>query len=112
MPTGHDSTTDRPLADGGGMDEQIEAIEFYWRPGCGFCALLERQLSRAGFELDKRNIWDEPEAAAYVRSVADGNETVPTVRIGPVALVNPEPEQVVAVLEQVAPHLLERGQGS
>jgi|RhiMethySRZTD1v2_1073278.scaffolds.fasta_scaffold2605206_2 mycoredoxin len=93
------------------MDEPIEAIEFYWRPGCGFSALLERQLRRAGFELDMRNIWDEPEAAAFVRSVADGNETVPTVRIGPVALVNPEPEDVVAALEEVAPHLLVDGQG-
>ena len=27
------------------------------------------------------NIWKDPAAAAFVRSVADGNETVPTVTV-------------------------------
>jgi mycoredoxin len=29
------------------------------------------------------NIWEDPQAAARVRSVANGNETVPTVFVGP-----------------------------
>jgi len=41
-----------------------------------------------------------------VRSVADGNETVPTVVIGPIGLVNPSIKQVKAALEEHAPHLL------
>ncbi len=93
------------------MDDPIDAFEVFWRPGCGFCALLERQLRRSGLELRMRNIWDEPEAAAYVRSVARGNETVPTLRIGAVSLVNPDPDEVVATLESVAPHLLADRQG-
>jgi hypothetical protein len=42
-----------------------------------------------------------------VRSIADGNETVPTVIIGPVALVNPSVELVRTTLSEHAPHLLE-----
>lgn len=81
-------------------------IEFYWRTGCGFCAMLERQLGQLGVVLDKRDIWSDPSAAAFVRSVADGNETVPTVRIGPEARVNPSVAEVVAMIERHAPHLL------
>jgi len=47
----------------------------------------------------KHNIWDEPKAAAFVRSVADGNETVPTVVIGEQALVNPSAKQVINTLQ-------------
>lgn len=78
-------------------------IEFYWRPGCPFCMMLERSLDRAEIPLLKRNIWDDPEAAAYVRSVADGNETVPTVRIGSTALVNPSSREVATVLSETYP---------
>ncbi len=44
------------------------------------------------------NIWADPDAAAFVRSVADGNETVPTVVVDGQAMVNPTPSQVVAAL--------------
>ena len=74
------------------------AVEFFWRPGCPFCMLLERSLDQEGVPLVKRNIWEEPDAAAIVRSIADGNETVPTVRIGGVAMVNPSAKQVLAAL--------------
>ena len=40
------------------------------------------------------NIWDDPDAAAFVRSVANGNETVPTVTIGTNAMVNPAARHV------------------
>ena len=56
--------------------------------------------------MNERNIWDNDEDAAVVRSVADGNETVPTVFVGPVALVNPTVKQVKAALAEHAPHLL------
>lgn len=75
-------------------------IEFYWRPGCPFCMMLERSLSKANLTLDKRNIWDDPEAAAFVRSVANGNETVPTVRVGDTFMVNPSKKEVLTALER------------
>ena len=87
----------------------IQAIEFYWRPGCPFCSGLERSLNGLQLPLDKRNIWEEPEHAAFVRSVADGNETVPTLRIGEISMVNPSPAEVVAALDDQAPHLVPEG---
>lgn len=64
-------------------------IVVYWRPGCGFCWALERQMSRSGLVYERTNIWDEPEAAAFVRSVTGGSETVPTVTVGSESMVNP-----------------------
>ena len=69
-------------------------IEFYWRPGCPFCMTLERSLKRLGVPFTKHNIWDDPAHADFVRSVANGNETVPTVRVGETSLVNPSAKEV------------------
>ncbi len=80
------------------MDSRPDAIEFYWRPGCGFCIMLQRGLDGHGIAYDARNIWEDDEASAYVRSVARGNETVPTVRVGDTALVNPTIDQVIDAL--------------
>ncbi len=75
-------------------------ITMYWRPGCGFCSALQRNLDRLEVSYESVNIWDSPEAAEFVRSVARGNETVPTVTIGAVALVNPSAQDVLeAVLK-------------
>lgn len=87
----------------------IDAIHLYWRPGCGFCSLLRRGLDRAGIETIDHDIWQDAEAAAVVREHAGGNETVPTVVIGDVGLVNPSVRQLAAHLEQHAPHLLPDG---
>ena len=73
-------------------------IVMYWRPGCGFCAALDRKLSKAGLVFEKRNIWEDPDHAAFVRSVARGNETVPTLLVNGVPMVNPSLEQVLANL--------------
>lgn len=83
-----------------------EPITVYWRPGCGFCAGLLRGLERRGLAIERVNIWDDPEAAAFVRGVANGNETVPTVRVGPVALINPTAQDVLSTVAREAPHAL------
>ena len=90
-----------PIPEGG-----LQAIEYFWRPGCPFCARLTSGLESAGIPVNARNIWENPDDAAVVRSIADGNETVPTVIIGPVGLVNPSVKQVEAALADHAPHLL------
>ncbi len=77
-------------------------IEFYTRPGCPFSKMLRFRLHRAGLTLSEVDIWEHPDAAARVRSVAGGNETVPTVFIGEVSLVNPKPRQVLAALRTAA----------
>ena len=78
-------------------------VEFYWRPGCGFCARLGRALDAAGIEAVTHNIWEEPEAAARVRSVARGNETVPTVFVGGWSGVNPSLQDVVSAIGRATP---------
>lgn len=87
----------------------IESVDYYWRPGCGFCMRLERGLTNAGVPMEKHNIWDDPDHAAVVRGHANGNETVPTVVIDGVALVNPSTDEVLAVLSEKAPHLVPEG---
>ncbi len=88
--------------------DPIAAIDFYWRPGCPFCWRLEQALDKAKVPMTKHNIWDDPEAAAFVRSVANGNETVPTVAFGDRSMVNPSPRKLAKALENEAPHLLHR----
>lgn len=73
-------------------------ITLYWRPGCMFCRRLRFVLWWHHLSVRQVNIWRDPDAAAFVRSVADGNETVPTVVIDGRALVNPAPRQVLAAV--------------
>lgn len=87
-------------------DDAATSILFYWRPGCGFCRALEAELADLGLDVERHNIWEEPEAAAFVRSVANGNETVPTVAVGPVSMVNPRGAEVLAAAREHAPHLV------
>ncbi len=84
-------------------DQTLDAIQFYWRPGCPFCMSLERSLKGIEIPLEKHNIWDDPEASAFVRSVANGNETVPTVRVGGEFMVNPSAKEVAAAVARVDP---------
>ncbi|ANH39602.1 Glutaredoxin [Nocardioides dokdonensis FR1436] len=79
------------------------SIEVMWRPGCPFCASLRRGLRRAGVATLEHDIWSSADAAARVRAVTGGDETVPTVFIGDQALVNPSVRQVVAAIRAVDP---------
>jgi glutaredoxin-like protein len=87
-------------------DQTASPVVVYWRPGCGFCQALTWELDHVGLETERRNIWDDPDAAAFVRSVAGGNETVPTVTIGPETMVNPSARDVVAAVRRHVPELL------
>jgi mycoredoxin len=64
-------------------------VRLYWRPGCPFCMTLRWRLRRLGIEAEEINIWEDAEAAAVVRRITGGNETVPTVVVGDRAMVNP-----------------------
>jgi mycoredoxin len=79
---------------------EASQITVFWRPGCGFCSMLRSDLLRAGVTFDERNIWEDDDAAAFVRSVARGNETVPTVVVAGRPLVNPPARQVLALLAE------------
>ncbi len=84
-------------------------IDVYWRPGCGFCSMLRRNLDKLGIERVEHNIWDDPADAAIVREHANGNETVPTVVVGDVGFVNPSATDLATHLLHHAPHLLPDG---
>lgn len=69
-------------------------VEVFWRPGCPYCSSLRRDLDRRGVQAIWRNIWQDEQARAQVRAVNDGNETVPTVRVGDEVLTNPSGARV------------------
>lgn len=87
----------------------MAAITVYTRPGCAFSSSLMRGLDGSDLPYEARDIWEDEDAAAFVRSVTGGDETVPTVAIGDVTLVNPTPREVVAVVADEAPELLPDG---
>ncbi|WP_179815977.1 glutaredoxin domain-containing protein [Allostreptomyces psammosilenae] len=80
----------------------------YWRPGCTYCMALRLRLLFTRLRYTRVNIWRDPDAAAFVRSVADGNETVPTVTVAGRAMVNPSKRQLLEAVRAHAPHLLGR----
>jgi len=64
----------------------------YWRPGCPFCLRLRATLGQTARRAHWVDIWSDPEGAAAVREVADGNETVPTVILAGKPHINPDPQ--------------------
>jgi mycoredoxin len=73
----------------------------YTRPGCPFSAKLRAKLALARIPYTKVDIWQDADAAAVVRSVNDGDELVPTVRIGEVFLSNPSLREIKAELARM-----------
>lgn len=71
-------------------------VIFYTRPRCPYSFRLRRALRRRGLPFRQINIWQDADAAAAVREVTDGNETVPTVHVGDRWLVNPTADEVCA----------------
>ena len=77
----------------------VESLTVYRRDYCSYCWRLERALNAADVKYDRRDIHADPDAAAFVRSVNDGCETVPTVVFGSgVVLTNPKPKDLLREL--------------
>lgn len=92
-----------PLAGDGPADRVV----VFWRPGCGFCTSLRRGLRDLDLPLAEIDIWEDDRAAAAVRAITGGDETVPTVVVGDAAMVNPTAQQVLDAVRDHAPHLLD-----
>jgi len=75
-------------------------VVVYWRPGCPYCARLRWGLRRRRVESTWINVWNDPSASAFVRSLNAGNETVPTVVVGEVAMVAPTSRDVGKELQR------------
>lgn len=86
-----------------GSTDFVDGIEVLWRPGCPFCASLRRGLRRRAIATTEINIWKDRGAAERVRAVTGGDETVPTVFVGTVALVNPSVRDIVVAVENEFP---------
>ena len=74
-------------------------VVVYWRRGCTFCQRLQLMLGKKVRDVVWVDVWADREASAYVRSVNDGNEVVPTVVIDGVAHTNPAPRTVGSAVE-------------
>jgi len=85
------------------MSDTDSPVTLYWRPGCPYCLHLRFKLRRLGISAREVNIWEDPTGAAEVREIADGSETVPTVTVGDVSMVNPSARRIVDELARVAP---------
>lgn len=46
---------------------------------CGYCRVLKAAMTREGIEFSEVNIEEVDDAADFVRSVNNGNQTVPTL---------------------------------
>jgi mycoredoxin len=56
-----------------------DTLTIYSTTWCGYCRRLKDQLKREGIEYAEVDIERTPEAATFVESVNNGNQTVPTV---------------------------------
>jgi mycoredoxin len=88
------------------VDQDPDEVVIYWRPDCMFCLNLLMRLKFTRLRYRKVNIQNDPQARAFVRSVAAGNETVPTVVVAGHALINPSKRQLVEAVRAHAPHAL------
>jgi mycoredoxin len=81
----------------------MELVTVYWRPGCRYCTRLRQDLRLAGVPAREINIWADKSAAATVRELAGGNETVPAVVIGGRSFINPPAATVLAEVRRLSP---------
>lgn len=81
---------------------QLADVTVYWRPMCGYCELLKRSLQRQGIAFDDVDIWNDREQAEVVKSANNGDELVPTVRVGERFLANPSVDEVVDAIRAAA----------
>lgn len=88
------------------MSEAPDDVVIYWRPDCVFCLNLLARLVGTRLRYRKVNIYGNTEAKAFIRSVADGNETVPTVVVAGHAMVNPSKRQLIDAVRERAPRAL------
>jgi mycoredoxin len=80
----------------------VPDVTVFWRPMCGYCEVLKRDLTRRRVAYEEVNIWADRGQAEVVRAATGGDEIVPTVRVGDRFLVNPSVEEIVGALGDAA----------
>ncbi|HVL99100.1 MAG TPA: glutaredoxin domain-containing protein [Egibacteraceae bacterium] len=74
----------------------MDSVILYWRPMCGYCEVLKRDLARHGVAFTDVDIWRDRDKAEIVRAATGGDEIVPTVQVGERFFVNPTAAEVLA----------------
>ena len=77
-------------------------ITVYWRPLCGYCETLKRELARRNLRYTSVDIWKDRDQAEVVKAVNGGDELVPTVRVGDRFLINPSIDALIEAVERAA----------
>jgi mycoredoxin len=81
----------------------VASLTMYTTSWCGYCVRLKKMLKADGITYEEINIEDDPAAAEFVRSVNNGNQTVPTVKFADgSALTNPNPAQIKQKLAELS----------
>ncbi|MCP5032403.1 MAG: hypothetical protein GY939_11405 [Actinomycetia bacterium] len=73
-------------------------VILYWRPGCIYCDRLKLGLGSARHDVSWVNILKDSEAAEFVTTYRDGNETVPTAVTGAGEMIDATPAAIKAQL--------------
>ncbi|GAA3027862.1 MULTISPECIES: glutaredoxin family protein [Streptosporangium] len=78
------------------------ALTVYTTTWCGPCKRLKSQLGREGIAFTEVDIDSDPDAASFVMSVNNGNQTVPTVVVdsptGRIVRTNPSVIELKRIL--------------
>lgn len=80
----------------------VANVTVYWRPMCGYCETLKDELSAKGIDYESVDIWNDRDQAEMVKSANNGDELVPTVRVGETFMANPTVDDVVAAMDAAA----------
>lgn len=92
--------TPRPTPHADAVEHARTGVAVWWRPGCPFTGRLRMAVRKHRDDIAWVNIWEDDAGRAFVASVNDGNETVPTVVIDGVPHTNPAPGVVLAALKR------------
>ena len=77
----------------------MAGVTIYWRPMCGYCEVLKRELTQRGVEYETVDIWEDRSQAEVVRQATGGDEIVPTVAVDGQFFVNPSADEVIAAAQ-------------
>ncbi|MGB3483107.1 MAG: mycoredoxin [Mycobacterium sp.] len=81
----------------------VSELTMYSTTWCGYCKRLKVALKAKGIAYTEVDIEMEPEAAKFVQSVNNGNQTVPTVKFADGStMTNPSIRDVEAKLAELS----------
>ena len=77
----------------------MSRVKLFWRPMCGYCMTLKKELEKREIPFESVNIWEQRDQAEIVREANGGDELVPTVQVGDKFYANPSLAEVLTAVE-------------